>query len=289
MSHVFISYVRDDAKLVDQLVSELRRPGIDIWLDRERINPGKRWKESLRDAIQNGSFFLACFSANSTARERSHMNEELTLAIEELRLRSTDRVWFLPVLLSACNPPSRPIGAGETLRDLQWTDLTKNWKSGIARLIGTISPRPSLTSVMEAQLVGEIRAGTYVDVAPDAFFRIAVASGQVSADDLRAFVESALIAVESSADYFMDGEQDDISAVGGRVFIWRTGTFSVFESARKAVAEVLHTIRDSYLGVAKRSNAPAVRITIRGLDRFFDVKGLAGVRGRTWIGFDLRS
>ena len=288
MSHVFVSYVRDDTELVDQLVAELRRPGIDVWLDRERIDPGKRWKEALRDAIQSGAFFVACFSANSTARERSHMNEELTLAIEELRLRSTDRVWFLPVLLSTCNPPNRSIGSGETLRDLQWTDLTTDWKSGIARLIGTISPRQSLTGAVEAQSVAEIRAGKHVDVPPDAFFRIAVASGQVSGEELRAFIESALIKVESSVSYFVNGEQDDISAVGGHVFIWRTGTSSVFETARRSVAEVLHAIRDSYLHAGTQSNIPAVHIKIRGMERFFDVEGIAGVRSRTWIGFDLR-
>ncbi len=288
MSHVFISYVRDDRQLVDQLVSELRRPGIDIWLDRDRIDPGKRWKDSLRDAIQSGAFFLACFSANSTARERTQMNEELTLAIEEIRLRSSQRIWFLPVLLSTCEPPNRSIGAGETLRDLQWTDLTKDWKLGIARLIGAISPRPSLTSASEAQLVAEVRAGKSIEVAPDVFFRVAVTSGQVSGDELRAFVESSLISVESSVKYFVDGEQDDISATGGNVFIWRTGDLSVFEAARRAVAEVLHVIRDSYLGMGPRGNVPAVRIGIRGMQRFFDVKGLVGVRGRTWIGFDLR-
>ncbi len=51
------------------------------------------------------------------------MNEELTVAIEELRLRPTDRAWFIPVLLDDCEVPDRSIGAGETLRTLQWIKL----------------------------------------------------------------------------------------------------------------------------------------------------------------------
>ena len=42
--------------------------------------------------------FLACFSAKSVARTRTYQNEELVLAIEELRLRPADRIWFIPAI-----------------------------------------------------------------------------------------------------------------------------------------------------------------------------------------------
>ena len=68
------------------------------------------------------------------------MNEELTLAIEELRQRPTNRAWFIPVLLAECAVPERSIGAGETLQDLQWVDLQRNWDDGIIKIVGAIDP-----------------------------------------------------------------------------------------------------------------------------------------------------
>ena len=59
------------------------------------------------------------------ARESTHMNEELMLAVGEIRSRSHDTRWFIPVLVSG-EIPDRPIGAGETLRSLQYVDLGKD-------------------------------------------------------------------------------------------------------------------------------------------------------------------
>jgi hypothetical protein len=73
------------------------------------------------------------------------MNEELTLAIEELRQFSTERVWFIPVLLSECDVPARKIGGGETLRDITWVPLYENWDIGIQRILEVIRPIPPET------------------------------------------------------------------------------------------------------------------------------------------------
>ncbi len=66
------------------------------------------------------------------------MNAELTLAIEELRQRQRDRSWFIPVLLSGAEPPDLEIGGGETLRDLQWVDLSSDWSEGISKIVDAI-------------------------------------------------------------------------------------------------------------------------------------------------------
>ncbi|HXD32964.1 MAG TPA: TIR domain-containing protein [Pyrinomonadaceae bacterium] len=138
MTHVFISYVHDDKDLVDQLANDLRALGVEVWLDRERIRPGERWKDAIRQAIGKGAFFLCCFSAHYESREKSYMNEELTLAIDELRQYSAERTWFIPVLVSRCEIPSRSIGAGETVRDLQWVDLYTDWSRGVHQIASVI-------------------------------------------------------------------------------------------------------------------------------------------------------
>ncbi len=138
MSHVFISYVRDDSEVVDRLVGELKRAGIEVWLDREKIRPGIRWQNAIEEAIEDGAFFIACFSEAYSERDRTHMNEELTIAIEELRLRPSDRAWFIPVVLNKSTVPKRRIGGGEKLTDLQWVDLQTDWNEGISKIVSVI-------------------------------------------------------------------------------------------------------------------------------------------------------
>lgn len=135
MSHVFISYMRDDQSIVDRLCEELRSRGVEIWLDRTSIRPGERWKDAIREAISQGSYFIACFSNAYTSKDTSYMNEELTLAIEALRLKAFGREWFIPVLLSECEVPARSIGGGETLMDFQWVDLYTDFQDGLRRLM----------------------------------------------------------------------------------------------------------------------------------------------------------
>src|SRR5688572_29430341 len=98
--HVFISYVRDNIDVVEKLAGDLRTAGVEVWLDRERIKPGQRWKDAIRNAIRSGALFIACFSREYFERDKSYMNEELTIAIDELRLRATNRTWFIPVVLA---------------------------------------------------------------------------------------------------------------------------------------------------------------------------------------------
>jgi hypothetical protein len=140
MPRVFISYVHENSEPVHRLANELKAHGIQAWLDKNQIKPGFRWKDAIREGISQGDFFIACFSDEYHNRSKTYMNEELILAIEELRQRSTDRAWFIPVLLSETQVPNRDIGAGETLRSIQWVELYKNWDDGIRSILSVIQP-----------------------------------------------------------------------------------------------------------------------------------------------------
>jgi hypothetical protein len=138
MSHVFISYVKENQKDVDRLCSDLIKHGIKVWLDRSEIEPGTLWKDAIRNAIKNGSYFIACFSKEYHTRDKTYMNKELVLAIDELCLYPTNKVWFIPVLLSECEVPARTIGAGLTLLDIQWVPLYSDWDKGIQRIVSVV-------------------------------------------------------------------------------------------------------------------------------------------------------
>jgi len=155
MPNVFISYVRENSALVDKFAGELRRYGVTVWLDREQLIPGMRWQQAIRKAIRGGDFFIACFSAESAARSRTYQNEELVLAIEELRLRPTDRIWFIPVLLSEGTIPDRDIGGGETLNSIQWAALYENWDEGIRRVLSAIGISPQTSGRPDTLTISE--------------------------------------------------------------------------------------------------------------------------------------
>jgi hypothetical protein len=137
---VFISYMTEDWTMVARLVESLKNLGVDVWVDRDKLSAGQRWADIIRLEIREGDFFLACFSDAYHNRFRSFMNEELTIAVEELRKRKRDEPWLIPVRLTDCGIPDWPIGSGETLRSLQWANLFINWEEGISHIISIIKP-----------------------------------------------------------------------------------------------------------------------------------------------------
>ncbi|MCW5636330.1 MAG: toll/interleukin-1 receptor domain-containing protein [Rubrivivax sp.] len=138
MRHVFISYVRENNSEVLRLRRELEALGITVWLDRTNIAPGQYWEDAIRTAIEEGNGFIACFSEEYAARDTTYMNEELHVAVQQLRRRPQSRAWFIPVLLSG-RVPDWEIGSGRTLRSLQWADLSpENWTQGIEAIAHAI-------------------------------------------------------------------------------------------------------------------------------------------------------
>jgi hypothetical protein len=135
--HAFLSYVREDSAKVAQLQALLQDAGIPVWRDTADLWPGEDWRAKIRHAITNDALvFLACFSSNSLVRDKSYQNEELALAIEQLRQRSPENPWLIPIRLDSCDIPDRDIGYGRTLRAIQHADLFDDYyEEGARRLI----------------------------------------------------------------------------------------------------------------------------------------------------------
>jgi transcriptional regulator with XRE-family HTH domain len=140
VGHVFISYVREDSHHVDRLQNILEAAGIPVWRDTASIWPGQDWREKIRSAItDNALVFIACFSRISFGRDKSYQNEELTLAIEQLRLRQPENPWLIPIRFDECEIPDREIGGGRRLGSIQRADLFGDrFDEGAARLLATI-------------------------------------------------------------------------------------------------------------------------------------------------------
>lgn len=92
-----------------------------------------------RAITDNALVFLACFSSHSAARTTSYQNEELTLAIEQFRLRPPDAKWLIPVRFDDCQVPWFSLGAGRTLDSIQRADLFGDRREAeMKRLVTTV-------------------------------------------------------------------------------------------------------------------------------------------------------
>lgn len=140
IQHAFVSYVREDADAVDQLVSVLQAASIPVWKDTENLWPGEDWQQKIREAIEDGSLaFIACFSTSSVQKAKTYMNAELNLAVEQIRLMRPGRVWLLPVRLDDCELPHFDLGGSRTLDSLQRIDLFgPKREANLARLVAAV-------------------------------------------------------------------------------------------------------------------------------------------------------
>jgi hypothetical protein len=155
--HVFVSYVHEDANQVDGLCRVLEAAEIPYWRDRKSLAPGDAWKQKIRAAIRSGSLlFLACFSEASRARDKSFMNEELTIAVEEYRQMPPGRTWLIPVRFDDGPIPEWDLGAGRTFQDINHVDLFgPQHAAGAAALVGVIgrvmgNTRPNTATALAA-------------------------------------------------------------------------------------------------------------------------------------------
>lgn len=121
--HAFISYVREDSHDVDMLQQWLEAAGISVWRDTADLGVGKDWRVEIQRATDNAFVFIACFSTRGVARAKSYQNEELLLAIEQLRMRRPGDVWLIPVRFDNCDIPDYQLGGGRTLASIQRADL----------------------------------------------------------------------------------------------------------------------------------------------------------------------
>src|SRR5712691_1343749 len=122
--HAFLCCAPADSAAADMVQVALVQAGIRVWRSSSDISPGEDWRAKVRQAVSGDAVvFLALFSRASCALERSRHHEELSLAVDEMRQRSPEVPWLIPVRLDDCEIPDLEIGAGRTLRSLQVADL----------------------------------------------------------------------------------------------------------------------------------------------------------------------
>lgn len=152
---VFVSYVHENAKVVDKLVADLQVRGLDVWHDKKTLKGGMYWKDKIREAIKTGDFFIACFSLEYQLRLRTYMNAELQVAIDEIRMRS-NRTWFIPILLSGA-VPNIAISDYQTLADIFHVDFSvRPWRESVNLLSQAVYVAVAEKEAREQKLLEQV-------------------------------------------------------------------------------------------------------------------------------------
>src|SRR5262249_9011914 len=130
----------EDSRRAGILQHALTDADIPVWRVTSDVWPGEDCHAKARYAIMNGAAaFLACFSTARLARPKSYQNEELALAIDQLRLRHPDSPWLIPVRFDECEIPDIELGCGRGLASIQRVDLFGNYAAdNMARLVSVI-------------------------------------------------------------------------------------------------------------------------------------------------------
>ncbi len=128
---VFLSYATEDRPKITKLYRQLRRAGLEPWMDCQKLMPGQNWPRAIQQTIEIADFFLGCFSKRA-ALKRGHFQGELHLAWETAKQFPEDDPFFIPIRLEECELPKRI--ASET----HYIDLFPNWNRGVKKLIAAL-------------------------------------------------------------------------------------------------------------------------------------------------------
>jgi hypothetical protein len=98
---VFLSYASGDSEAVEKLKAALEAAGVDVFFDREQLQPGNDWEAKLRRNIHQCSLFLPVISRQTLTPDRRFFRVEWNLALEEAQKASfsDEEAFLLPVVI----------------------------------------------------------------------------------------------------------------------------------------------------------------------------------------------
>src|SRR5919199_5477392 len=120
MPNVFISHRKDDAQLAEQLATEVRDAGHEVWFDEWNINLGDSIVERIDEGLEGSNYLVLCYSSSGMS---DWVNREWMSALA--RQLSGHGVKVLPILLTGGKPPA-------ILADIKYGDLTHDWSKGVS-------------------------------------------------------------------------------------------------------------------------------------------------------------
>ena len=105
---VFISYCRSDgsgtmtpdAKAAFALRDQLEARGVEVWLDKDQLQPGDEYERKIERYVKTASLFIPLISELTESRDISYYRKEWSWALDRLRSSTgNNRKYLIPVLI----------------------------------------------------------------------------------------------------------------------------------------------------------------------------------------------
>jgi hypothetical protein len=126
---LFLSYASQDAERVQRFAADLRRPGIEPWMDDELKLAG-RWNDEIGERIATCDLFVALMSRVTQEGDAKRFFRR------EWRLAHKAQRRFLPVRLEECRlPASLPKVLAAAIESRQREDLFPSYEEGLRRIL----------------------------------------------------------------------------------------------------------------------------------------------------------
>jgi hypothetical protein len=97
---IFISYAREDEAAAVNLVRGLQGAGCIVWYDRERLQAGQHWHNSLEDEVKGRcGLFLSVISRTTEAARESYYHLERNWAAARAERMAHNEEYYIPVVI----------------------------------------------------------------------------------------------------------------------------------------------------------------------------------------------
>ncbi|MFN6475531.1 TIR domain-containing protein [Nostoc sp. DedQUE07] len=104
---VFLSYARENLNIALKLRDDLIKNGVSVWLDDDNLIGGEKWRNKIREQINQTSFFITLVSSISVNKKDGYVQEEIDMALKLLSQKTRDEFVVLPVRIDNCNIPEK--------------------------------------------------------------------------------------------------------------------------------------------------------------------------------------
>ena len=121
---VFLCHAHSDKDAVKALYARLKREGVDVWLDKEKLLPGADWELEIRKAVREADVVVVCLSKQFN--QAGFRQKEVRIALDAAMEKPEGEIFIIPARLEECDTL-------ESLSRWHWVDLFES--DGFQRLI----------------------------------------------------------------------------------------------------------------------------------------------------------
>src|SRR4051794_39690400 len=126
---LFLSYASQDVEQVRRFATDLRRPGIEPWMD-DKLKLAGRWNDEIEDRIAACNLFVPLLSRATQEGEAKRFFRK------EWQLAHKAQSRFMPVRLEECElPASLPKALASKIKDHQHEDLFPSYEDALRRIL----------------------------------------------------------------------------------------------------------------------------------------------------------